>query len=87
MELAAVDYQEPSLVWLFRKKIRGFDTGVNGEDARDWMNQTVPRVCVMPASEVKGAFGAMNPAWRVVTAGGFDVANARKVELAAVIKM
>jgi hypothetical protein len=41
----------------------------------------------MPADQVKSAFKMLDPAWRVVKAGGFDVANARREELAAVIKI
>jgi 4-amino-4-deoxy-L-arabinose transferase-like glycosyltransferase len=86
MELATVSYQEPSLLWLFRKKIGGFETRVNWNDAEDWMNQPGPRVCVMPAAQVKSTFRNLDPAWRVVQAAGFDVANAHGIELAAVIK-
>jgi 4-amino-4-deoxy-L-arabinose transferase-like glycosyltransferase len=87
MELATVGYHEPSLVWLFRKKIGGFETSMNWKDAEDWMNRPGPRVCVMPADQVKTSFKVLDPAWRVVQAGGFDVANGRREELAAVIKI
>jgi hypothetical protein len=87
MELGTVGFHEPSLVWLFRKKIGGFETSMNWKDAEDWMNRPGPRVCVMPADQVKNAFKTLDPAWRVVKAGGLDVANAHRTELAAVIKI
>jgi hypothetical protein len=87
MELATVEYHEPSLVWLFRKKMGGFETDLNWKDAEDWMNKPGPRVCVMPADQLGTTFRKLDPAWRVVRASGFDVANAHMAELAAVIKM
>jgi 4-amino-4-deoxy-L-arabinose transferase-like glycosyltransferase len=87
MEMGTVGYHEPSLVWLFRTKIGGFEMSMNWKDAEDWMNEPGPRVCVMPADQMKSAFKELDPAWRVVKAAGFDVANAHKTELVAVIKL
>ena len=86
MELATVAYQEPSLVWLFRKKIDGFDTSINWKVADAWMQQPGPRVCVMPVDQLDKAFRRLDPAWKVVEARGLKVANARRAQLAAVIK-
>jgi len=87
MELATLDYHEPSLVWLFRKKIGGFETSINWKVADAWMSQPGPRVCVMPADQVKRAFRKLGPTWRVVKAKGVDIANGHQADLAAVIKM
>jgi 4-amino-4-deoxy-L-arabinose transferase-like glycosyltransferase len=87
MDMGTVDYHEPSLVWLFRKKIHGFDTPMNWKDAEDWMDRPGPRVLVIPVDELGNAFRSINPSWRVVKASGYDVANARSMQLAAVIKI
>jgi len=87
MVLGTIDYHEPSLVWLFRKKIGGYGTSMNWKDADEWMRQPGPRVCVMPVDQLPKAFRKMDPAWRVVEAAGFDVANAHRTNLAAVIKI
>jgi 4-amino-4-deoxy-L-arabinose transferase-like glycosyltransferase len=86
MELCTLNYHEPSLVWLFRKKITGFETEMNWKDADDWMHEPGPRVCVMPAAIVNSTFRKLDPSWRVVTARGFDLADGRRVDLAALIK-
>jgi len=86
MVLGAVDYQEPSLVWLFRRQIDGFETSLNGKGARKWMQQPGPRVCVLTEGQLALTFPTLDPAWRVIKAGGYDVANAHRVKLAAVIR-
>jgi hypothetical protein len=86
MEMAGADYSEPSMVWLFRKQIRGFDTSMSAKEAKRWMQRPGPRVCVVPAAELRIAFKKLDPAWQIVTARGWNVANARYVEVAAVIK-
>lgn len=87
MELGTVEYHEPSLVWLFRKKIGGFETSMNWSEADHWMHRPGPRVCVIPVDELGQAFPKPDPGWRVVSATGFDVSNAQRTELAAVIKI
>jgi hypothetical protein len=86
MELASVGYQEPSLVWLFRKKINGFETSMNWKDLDDWMHQPGSRVCVVTQAQFRKSFRHLDPSWKVVNASGFDVANAHHADLAAVIK-
>jgi hypothetical protein len=86
MELGMVDYQEPSLVWLFRKKIGGFGTGLNVKEVERWMRKPGPRVCVISTAELGDGLPAIDPSWRVVEAAGFDVSNAHRIEVAAVIK-
>jgi 4-amino-4-deoxy-L-arabinose transferase-like glycosyltransferase len=87
MSLGTTGYEEPSLVWLFRKKIGGFETSVNPKKADAWMREPGGRVFVLPVAELGSVFPRPAPEWRVVKAEGFDVANARREELAAVIKM
>jgi len=86
MELGTVDFFEPSLVWLFRNRIGGFETGLNWKDAEKWMRQPGARVCVLPESELGRVFGKMDPGWQVVKASGYDVSNGHPANLAAVVK-
>jgi len=87
MELGTVGYHEPSLVWLFRKKIGGFESSMNWKDVETWMHKPGPRVCVMTEDQFEKAFSKPDPAWRLVKARGLDVADARREELTAIIKM
>lgn len=86
MEMGTIDYQEPSLIWLFRKRIEGYSTSMNWKLGNSWMRQPGPRVCVMPVEQVPRVFRKMDPAWRIVSAQGWDVANARRMQLSAIIK-
>jgi 4-amino-4-deoxy-L-arabinose transferase-like glycosyltransferase len=85
-ELAAFGYEEPSLVWLFRKKIDGFENAMNWRDIDRWMHGPGPRVCVVPTDQLQRIFRHLDPGWAVIKASGFDVANAHRTDLAAVIK-
>ncbi|HEX4085411.1 MAG TPA: glycosyltransferase family 39 protein [Chthoniobacteraceae bacterium] len=87
MELATVEYHEPSLVWLFRRRIHGFQTQMDWKAADHWMHEPGPRVCVLPTAMVRKSFRRLDPAWREVRASGYDVANGRKSDLTAILKM
>jgi len=86
MEMATVGYQEPSLIWLFRGKIGGYDTSINWKDADEWMHRRGARVCVLTAADAKEAFRVWDPGWRVVKARGMKVADGQWVELWGVVK-
>jgi 4-amino-4-deoxy-L-arabinose transferase-like glycosyltransferase len=87
MEMVTVDYHEPSLVWLFRKKIGGYETDMDWRDVDQWMHRPGPRVSVMPVDQLHRVFRKLDPGWRVVEAEGYDVANAHQADLVAVIKI
>jgi 4-amino-4-deoxy-L-arabinose transferase-like glycosyltransferase len=86
MLIETVDYHEPSVVWAFRRRVTGYLVDVNWKDAEDWLRQPGPRVCILPIARMHDAFPHVDPSWTVVKAPGLKVANARRMDLAAVIK-
>ncbi|MGA3171275.1 MAG: glycosyltransferase family 39 protein [Chthoniobacteraceae bacterium] len=86
MELATVAYHEPSLVWLFRKEILGFQSEIDWKDADNWMHRPGLRVCVIESGLVKKTFRRLDPSWHLVQARGFMFVHGERVELTAIIK-
>ena len=48
MQFAAVEFQEPSLVWYFRSRVKGFLTPLNKRRAAEFMSAPGPRFIVLP---------------------------------------
>lgn len=86
MEFGAVDYNEPSLVWYFRKNIRGFMTTVKRRDAADYMSRPGPRFIVLPTSAIYDTFPKHDPGWRSYRTEGFNVAKGQRVDLTLLLK-
>ena len=86
MQFAAVEFQEPSLVWYFRSRVQGFLTPLNKRRAAEFMSAPDPRFIVLP-TPVAGELFANPPAsWRFFTVSGFNIAKGKRVDLTLVLK-
>ena len=86
MQFAAVEFQEPSLVWYFRSRVQGFLTPLKKRRAAEFMNAPDPRFIILPTS-VAGELFANPPAgWRFFTINGFSIAKGKRVDLTLVLK-
>ena len=86
MQFAAVEFQEPSLVWYFRSRVQGFLTPLKKRRAAEFMSAPDPRFVVLP-TPVAGELFANPPAgWRFFTVNGFNIAKGQRVDLTLVLK-
>ena len=86
MEFASVDYQEPSLVWSFRKIVNGFHHALERSQVADFMMREGPRFCILPAADFAVIEHRLDPRWEKVRHRGFNIANGNWVELVLVVK-
>jgi 4-amino-4-deoxy-L-arabinose transferase-like glycosyltransferase len=86
MQFAAVDFQEPSLVWYFRSRVEGFLTPLNKRRAAEFMSAPDSRFVVLP-TPVAGELFANPPAsWRFFTVSGLNIVKGKRVDLTMVLK-
>jgi 4-amino-4-deoxy-L-arabinose transferase-like glycosyltransferase len=86
MQFAAVEFQEPSLVWYFRSRVQGFLTPLKKRRAAEFMSAPDPRFIVLP-TPVAGELFANPPAgWQFFTVNGFNIAKGQRVDLTLVLK-
>lgn len=86
MQFAAVDFQEPSLVWYFRSRVRGFLTPTNKRRATEFMSVPDPRFIVLPTSVAVEVFANRPASWRFFTVHGFNIAKGKRADLTLVLK-
>jgi 4-amino-4-deoxy-L-arabinose transferase-like glycosyltransferase len=86
MQFAAVEFQEPSLVWYFRSRIQGFLTPLNKRRAAEFMNGPDPRFIVLPTTVAGEIFANPPASWRFFTVSGFNIAKGKRVDLSLVLK-
>ena len=67
MQFAAVEFQEPSLVWYFRSRVEGFLTPLNKRRAAEFMSASDPRFIVLPTPVAGELFANPPPSWRFFT--------------------
>ena len=86
MQFAAVEFQEPSLVWYFRSRVQGFLTPLNKRRAAEFMSASDPRFIVLPTPVAGELFANPPPSWRFFTVSGFNIAKGKRVDLTLVLK-
>jgi 4-amino-4-deoxy-L-arabinose transferase-like glycosyltransferase len=85
MEFGGVEYAEPSLVWYFRREVKGFFTPLNEKRAVAFMEKAGPRFVVMPTSLARTVFGN-RPEWKTFSTEGINIAKGKHVDLTLVLK-
>lgn len=81
MEFGAMDYTEPSLVWYFRSRAKGFMTPLKKREVTDYMSKPGPRFLIQPSP------GSSHPDdWRTFSAHGFNIPKGKNVDLTLVLK-
>jgi 4-amino-4-deoxy-L-arabinose transferase-like glycosyltransferase len=86
MQFASVEFEEPSLVWYFRSRVKGFLTPVKKRRASEFMDMPGPRFIVLP-TPVAGTVSPNAPQnWKSFTVNGLNVAKGKRVDLTLVLK-
>ena len=86
MRFAAVEFQEPSLVWYFRSRVNGFLTPLNQQRAAEFMSAAGPRFVVMPTPIASAVFPNQSQSSQFFTMSGFNIAKGKRVDLTLVMK-
>ena len=85
MQFASVEFEEPSLVWYFRSRVKGFLAPLNRRRAAEFMTTNGPRFVVLP-TPVAGTLFVNRPAnWQTFSTSGFNIARGKRVDLTLVL--
>jgi len=88
MQFASVDYNEPSLVWYFRSRVRGWlqTPALRPTNVQRFMEQTGPRFVILPTELAGKIYPALPNDWKDFRARGFNIAKGKQADLTLVLK-
>ena len=86
MQFASVEFDEPSLVWYFRSRVKGFLTPLNRRRATEFMSEPGGRFVVSPMTVGGSVFANPSQSWEFFTTSGFNIAKGKRVDLMLVLK-
>ncbi len=86
MRLASAGYNEPSLVWYFRKYVRSGHEILSENDMPRYMHDKGPRICIAPTESMAKISGSFPAEWKSISVKGFNPAKGQPVSLTALIK-
>jgi 4-amino-4-deoxy-L-arabinose transferase-like glycosyltransferase len=85
-QFGAVDYVEPSLVWYFRSRTRGFMSPIRHKNLAGFMAQPGSRFVVVPTPLAASAVTSSPDKLKIFSTHGFNIAKGQKVDLTLVLK-
>ncbi|PYI58008.1 MAG: hypothetical protein DMC60_14140 [Verrucomicrobia bacterium] len=86
MQFASVEFDEPSLVWYFRSRVKGFLTPLNKRRAAEFMSAPDPRFIVLPTPLAGSLFTTAPQSSEFFTVSGLNIAKGKRVDLTLVLK-
>jgi 4-amino-4-deoxy-L-arabinose transferase-like glycosyltransferase len=86
MQFASVEFEEPSLVWYFRSRLKGFLTPLNRRRAPEFMSAPGSRFVILPTSLAGTLFANRPTDWQTFSTSGFNIAKGKRVDLTLVLK-
>jgi 4-amino-4-deoxy-L-arabinose transferase-like glycosyltransferase len=86
MEFGVMDFNEPSLVWYFRSRVKGWMTQLDRGTAMPFMEKPGPRFAIIPTNLLGDVFPNRPPTWKTYSAQGFNVAKGKRADLTLVLK-
>ena len=85
-QLASTSFEEPSVAWSFRSRIRGFHQVLPPNELPRFMARKGPRLCLLPTDQVSTLFPTIPVQWKQAQTTGFNTANGKRVDLTALVK-
>ena len=86
MEFAAAGFDEPSLVWEFRRSITNYLQHLSADQAKQFLQSDGPRLLILPAKDFTPELRSLATNCPNFHAAGLDTARFRRLDLVAVIK-
>jgi 4-amino-4-deoxy-L-arabinose transferase-like glycosyltransferase len=88
MQFASVDYNEPSLVWYFRSRIRGWlaTPALRPTNVQRFMEQTGPRFVILPTDLAGKIYPVLPNDWKDFRARGSNIVKGKRVDLTLILK-
>jgi 4-amino-4-deoxy-L-arabinose transferase-like glycosyltransferase len=86
MQFATIDFDEPSLVWEFRKVTTNYMQHLTRDQAKQFLQEPGPRMLFVTTKEFTGELTSLGTSALTVRSTGIDTARFRKLDLVAVVK-
>jgi 4-amino-4-deoxy-L-arabinose transferase-like glycosyltransferase len=85
-ELAAAEFNEPSLVWYFRSRSKAFLKSLRPANVVEFTSRPGPGLVVLPTQQAARLFPKLPSDCRSVQTTGFNIPKGKKVDLTVLLK-
>jgi 4-amino-4-deoxy-L-arabinose transferase-like glycosyltransferase len=88
MQFGAVEYNEPSLVWYFRGRVRGWlqTPALHPTNVQPFMEQPGARFVILPTQLATNIYPALPVDWKKFSTRGFNIVKGKRVDLTLILK-
>lgn len=86
MEIGALDFREPSVVWYFRRHIDGWMVNLGEPGLRPFLERPGARAAIMTTPVAERVYPTLPHGWKKYRARGFNLATGKRVDLTLIVK-
>ena len=86
MQFGGTRYKDPSLVWYFRKHVKGWMADLDDDEVAAFMATAGPRFVIISTAAAAELYPALPSGWKSYSARGFNTANGKRLDLTLLLK-
>ena len=86
MEFGCTRYKDPSLVWYFRKRVKGWMAELDDDAVKPFMEMPGARFVIIPADAATELYPSLPFGWKSYSARGLNTTNGKRLELTLLLK-
>jgi len=86
MEFGGTSYKDPTLVWYFRKHVRGFMADLDHDAVKPFMEKPGPRFIIIPTASAAQLYPSVPAGWKTHSVRGINTVNGRRLDLTLLLK-
>ena len=86
MEFGAVEFNEPSLVWYFRGRVKTFLTLLDRKNVDSFMAEEGPRFAILPTDAAGKIFPNPPSTWKTFSTRGFNAVKGKRSDLTLILR-
>ena len=86
MEIGSLEFNEPSLVWYFRSRVKGFMTPLRRRNVAEFMSRPGPRLVIIPTERTNAVLPHIPSHWTRAQTVGFNIPKGKNVDLTLFVK-
>jgi hypothetical protein len=86
MEFANVGYRQPSVVWYFRSRVRGWFHTLHPTKVHAFMDSPGARLVILPTQTAQELYPTIPQDWKSFRARGFLTPEPKRLDLTLILK-
>lgn len=86
MQFGGTRYKDPSLVWYFRRHVKGWMADLDDDAVKLFMETPGARFVILPTASATDLYPSLPQGWKTFSVRGFNTSSGKRLELTLLLK-